>query len=815
MFTEIGLFSEFFSLLAAIYAIFALVIGERRKNEAMVQSGRNAALLNFGLLALSSGMLMLDIILQRYEVEYVWSVTSPDMPLFFRLTALWGSQSGSLLFWSVLMSGFSAGAVLLNWKTHRRLMPYATAYMMAVVTFFVGISVFLENPFSRWWYTPTGEDDMVSAVLRPENTYPANDVSLSEFMTAFSAQQQSLMTIPVSIVADETTFPAAGVFIYAQDLNPELLVSSSMLMTMQSLPETVAVGDLDPQTLIPLSALTTDGTVFASDLPSNARLSPMLLDPDTRLDLVTSSAQGLNPLLRHFGMAIHPPMLYVGFVGFIVPFAFAMSALASGDLSTNWIKASRRWTLIAWLALSLGLILGGRWAYDVLGWGGYWGWDPVENAAFLPWLIGTAFIHSVMIQEKRGMLKTWNMFLAVGTFSAVIFGTFATRSGLIESVHSFARSGIGFPMFVFWLGVTFISVWLILWRRRRGELRDEHQFTNLLSREALFVLNNFIFVALFIAIFWGSFGAPIVSEIFMDTNITLGKEYFLPVVTPLFVVLYILMGIAPLSAWGATSLKRLGFSILIPLVLTGVTMVLFIPLSTYNDGVINILALVGYGIVLFAGWVAIYETYRGVMARIRAHGESMPIAFITLMRRNPRRYGGYLIHLGITVIGIGVIGSTIFQDETTRTVGVGESFTIQNYEVRYDGLLEGQITQDGRIMDIAQLTVFRDGQEVAHLRPRRDFFPNVSEGMNSMTIAGAHSTVENDFYVLLVSWETITENSATFKVYINPLVNLVWWGGLILIAGTVFSFFPKETLPERIRQRARQADSLVLKGVSA
>lgn len=818
MFTEIGLFSEFFSLLAAIYAIFALVIGERRKNEAMVQSGRNAALLNFGLLALSSGMLMLDIILQRYEVEYVWSVTSPDMPLFFRLTALWGSQAGSLLFWSVLMSGFSAGAVLLNWKTHRRLMPYATAYMMAVVAFFVGISTFLENPFSRWWYVPNSNEELVSAVLRPEGGYIATNVTVSEFLAGFAPQSQNFVTVPSDFAPSDAIFPSDAVFLSAGDINPDIEVSSAAVMTDEALSDVVRVGDLDPSTLIPLTALSSDMTISAQELRQNlltATLVPALLDPNMRLDFVSHNAKGLSPLLRHFGMAIHPPMLYVGFVGFIVPFAFAMAALASGDLSTNWIKASRRWTLIAWLALSLGLILGGRWAYDVLGWGGYWGWDPVENAAFLPWLIGTAFIHSVMIQEKRGMLKTWNMFLAVGTFSAVIFGTFATRSGLIESVHSFARSGIGFPMFAFWLGVTFISVWLILWRRRRGELRDEHQFTNLLSREALFVLNNFIFVALFIAIFWGSFGAPIVSEIFMDTNITLGKEYFLPVVTPLFIALYILMGIAPLSAWGATSFKRLGISISIPLVLTGLTMVLFIPFSTYQSGVLNILAWLGYGIVLFAGWVAIYETYRGAMARISAHGESLPVAFITLMRRNPRRYGGYLIHLGITVIGIGIIGSTIFQDQTTQTVAVGESFTIQNYEVRYDGLLEGQITQDGRVMDIAQLTVFRDGQEVAHLRPRRDFFPNVTEDMNSTTIAGAHSTIENDFYVLLVSWETITENSATFKVFINPLVNLVWWGGIILIFGTVFSFFPKETLPVRIRQRAKQADSLILKGVSA
>ncbi|PJF31998.1 MAG: hypothetical protein CUN52_02160 [Phototrophicales bacterium] len=815
MITEIGLFALFFSFIAAIYAIIALVYGERRKNEAIVLSGRNAALLNFGLVSLSAGMLMLDIIFQNYQVQYVWSVTSPDMPMFFRLTALWGSQQGSLLFWTMLMSGFCAGAVLLNWKVHRRLMPYATAYMMAVVIFFAGITLFFENPFARWWYVPTADQPFTASVLRPDGAYPANDVSVAEFMSAFSAQQRAFVSISAQIIPNDVALPTQAVFLRASDLLPDVLVPSAMLMTSQALPEMVRAGDLPADTSIPFSAVSNASFVLRGDLPPTAQIAPAMLDPNMRLDLVSYNAKGLNPLLRHFGMAIHPPMLYLGFVGFIVLFAFAMSALASGDLSTNWIKASHRWTLFAWLCLSLGLILGGRWAYDVLGWGGYWGWDPVENAAFLPWLMGTAFIHSVMIQEKRGMLKTWNMVLAVGTFSAVIFGTFATRSGLVESVHSFARSEIGFPMFFFWLIVTIVSVWLILWRRSRGELRDEHPFTNLLSRESLFVLNNLIFMALFIAIFWGSFGAPIVSEIFLDTNITLGKDYFIPVVTPLFIALYLLMGIAPLSAWGATSLKRLGRSVIVPLALTIVSLGLFIGQATDKNGVLNILAWLGYGLVLFSGWVAIYETYRGAVARIKAHGESLPVALYTLLRRNPRRYGGYLIHLGITVIGIGVIGSTVFQQETQQTLAVGETLAIADYQIRYDGLEQGQISQDGRIMDIANLTLIRNGQEIAHLRPRRDFFPNAGEGMNSMTISGAHSTIENDFYVLLVSWEPVSASSATFKVYINPLVNLVWWGGIVLIFGTMFSFFPKETLPERIRQRVQKAETLGLKGVTA
>lgn len=686
MLSEIGLIATLLAFIAALYAVVVSVSGERFvRSEALVSSARNAVYVNFVLMTVATLALFIALMTEQYQNVYVWSVSSPDMPTFFRATALWGSQAGSLLFWSFTMSAFTAAATWLNWKSYRRLMPYAIAYMMATLAFFIGISLFVENPFERWWIQPDGQ--AVAAVFMP---------------------------------ADATA------------------------PSMRTLAE---------------------------------------------------SANGLNPLLRHFGMAIHPPMLYLGFVGFVIPFAFAMSALASGDLSTNWIKVSRRWTLIAWLFLSLGLILGGRWAYDVLGWGGYWGWDPVENAAFLPWLIGTAYLHSVMIQEKRGMLKTWNMFLVIGTFSAVIFATFATRSGLIDSVHSFARSDIGFPMFAFWFSLTLISVWLILWRRGRGELRDEHPFGGILSREALFVFNNFVFVALFVAIFWGSFGAPIVSELFMNTQITLGAEYFLSVTPPLFILLFILMGVAPVSAWGVASIRRMGTALLVPLALTALSLGLFVV-----SGVTAVGPLFGYGIVLFAGWVALFETYRGVRARQRTHTESVPRSLWSLVTRNPRRYGGYLIHLGIVVIGIGVIGSTLFQVETQRTLAVGESLTLNGYELRYDRLLANQIAEDGRVMDIAELTLLRDGNEIAHLRPRRDFFPQ-TEGMNSMTIAGAHSTIENDFYVLLVNWEQISSNSATFKVYINPLINLVWWGGLVLIFGTLLAGYPRENLPARVREK--------------
>ena len=684
MLAEIGLASLALALLLALYAAVACLLGMRARGGATLRSGRNAALLTFPATLLATAALVLALMTEQYQMSYVWSVTDPQTPAIYRFTALWGSQRGSLLFWSLLLSLFTFGAISLNWRSEGRLMPYAIATMMATLAFFLGLSLLLENPFQRWWILP-------------------------------------------------------------------------------DLPEARQVVET---ALIPPGAI--------APAPEN----------------LAASATGLNPLLRHFGMIIHPPMLYLGFVGFTIPFAFALAALASGDLSTGWIKATRRWTLIAWIFLSVGLILGGRWAYDVLGWGGYWGWDPVENAAFLPWLVGTAFIHSVMIQEKRGMLKTWNMTLVIATFSAVMFGSFATRSGVIESVHSFARSEIGFPMLAFWAFMTLIALILLLWRWQRGELRGERQFANILSRETMFVLNNVIFIALFVAIFWGSFALPIISELFLGVEVTIGAATFEFFVVPLFIAMYILMGIAPLSAWGATSARRLGKALSMPFSLTMLSITLLMIAGTSA-----LVSILGYGVVLFASYVALFEIYRGARARQRGLNENWLRAVTALFRRNQRRYGGYIVHLGVTVIGIGVIGSTVFQTEVQHTLARGETIVIEGYGLRYEDYIRAQAV-DGRMMNIAELTVLRNGAQVARIRPRVDDYPDMP-----MTIAGAHSTLENDFYVLLLGGN---RERATFRIYINPLVNLVWWGGILLIIGTVIAAYPKVIPARRARKRGAE-----------
>ena len=673
MLAEVGLGALLLAFGAALYALVAALAAGLRHREDWLRSARNACLLTFPLLLLSCAALLVALLNGHYQLSYVWSVTDPATPFFYRFTALWGSQQGSLLFWSLLLSLYCFGAVLLNWRAQRRLMPGVIAVTMATLAFFLALSLLLENPFERFW-------------------------------------------------------------------------------------------------------LGADGSVLQNAfIPAGARM------PDAQR--LAETASGLNPLLRHFGMIIHPPILYLGFTGFVIPFAFALAALASGELSSAWIRATRRWTLLAWMFLGMGLLLGGRWAYDVLGWGGYWGWDPVENAALLPWLTGTAFLHSVLIQEKRGMLRLWNMLLVIFAFSAVMFGTFATRSGLIESVHSFARSEIGFPLFAFWSGMTLVALGLTLWRQRQGLLRDERAFAGLLGRETLFVLNNVVFVALFVAIFWGSFGAPLLSEIVLDAPITLGADYFLQVTPPLFAILFLLMGIAPLAAWGSTSLRRMGKGLRAPLLLTLPLLLLFALAGMRTPG-----ALLAYGLVTLAGLVALSEIVRGAQARVRAWGETWPQAVQALFRRNRGRYGGYVVHLGITVIGIGVIGSTLFQAETQRTLARGESLMLQDYELRYDGFSEA-MAGDGRLLQVAAVTLSRGGQELAQLRPRIDVFPQ-----QPMTIAGIHSTLENDVYVLLAGHEGTGQARATFRLTINPLINLVWWGGLLLLLGTFIAAWPEQVI---------------------
>ncbi len=508
--------------------------------------------------------------------------------------------------------------------------------------------------------------------------------------------------------------------------------------------------------------------------------------------------RGLNPLLRHPMMIIHPPMLYLGFVSFVIPFAYAIAALITGRTDDRWIRITRRWTLIAWLFLSLGLILGGRWAYDVLGWGGYWAWDPVEISAFMPWLTGTAFLHSVMIQEKRGMLKQWNMVLIILTYALVIFGTFLTRSGVLSSVHAFAQSAIG-PLFFVFIALTFSSsLGLLLWRW--DSLKAKVQMSSLLSREALFVLNNFLFVGILVVCFWGVI-SPIVSDLFTGQKMPVGQPYYERATGPLFAGLLFLMGIAPLAAWRSSTFKTLGRAVWKPALFSLVGLI--VPLAL---GVRHWAALLGFWLVAFVASVTLYEFWRGALARHQRSGESLPVALWRLTGRNRRRYGGYTIHLGVIMMALGIIGIEIFQTETQGTLAVNQSLSISGYTVMFKSLAIFP-TQDNREIARSVIEVSRNGRSLGEYYPRVETYPQTGE---RMTIAGVRSTMEDDLYVILADWQPVSTQGATFKVYHNPLVNWLWLGGLVFILGTSIAAWP-EPDPEEARQHVQPKDYVGVK----
>lgn len=666
MVINFGYGALFIAFLVSIYGVIAAVYGSRNHALKWVESARLAMLLTFPLLTVSALSLIYLLVTGHYEVEFVSSVTSRSMPLYLRVTALWGAQAGSLVFWSWLLAAFASAVTLRNWERDSEFLPWVIVVALATLAFFLMLVLFFENPFNRLWSLPSGE--VVSAM--------------------FSPKRGALFT------------PADG--------------------------------------------------------------------------------QGLNPLLRHPGMIIHPPMLYLGFVGFVIPYAFAIAALVTGRTDDRWIRLTRGWSLVSWLFLSLGLLLGGRWAYDVLGWGGYWGWDPVEIAAFMPWLTGTAFLHSVMIQEKRGMLKHWNMVLIILTYCLVIFGTFLTRSGVLSSVHAFAQSAIG-PMFFGFIGITFIaSVSLLL--KRWEELKSQVHMTSLLSREALFLLNNLLFLGILVVCFWGVI-FPLISEIFTGQKVTVGPPFYERATAPLFGGLLLLMGIAPLAAWRHATVKTIGRAVWKPALFS--LLGLIWPLLV---GVRQPAALLGFWLAALVSSVTLFEFWRGAVARSRRGGESLPIALWRLAGRNRRRYGGYIIHLGVVLMSLGIIGIEVFQTETQGTLPQGGSLTLGEYTVVYDSLAVFN-TNDGRNVARAVMQVYKEGNYLGELYPRRDFY---FESQQPMTIPGVRSTWEDDLYVILVDWQPVSIQSATFKVYHNPLVNWLWSGGLVFILGTLIAAWPEK-----------------------
>jgi cytochrome c-type biogenesis protein CcmF len=495
-----------------------------------------------------------------------------------------------------------------------------------------------------------------------------------------------------------------------------------------------------------------------------------------RITPIPSDGRGLNPLLEDTGMITHPVCLYLGFTGFTVPFAFAVAALATGRVSDTWITLTRRWTLVAWYFLSLGLLIGGWWSYHVLGWGGYWAWDPVENAAFMPWLTGTAFLHSVMIQERRRMLKLWNISLVVLTFSLTLFGTFLTRSGVIASVHAFTQGSIGAFFLAFLALVVLASLALIAWRW--DALRAQGELDSVVSRESAFLLNNVFLLASAFTVFFGTV-FPLLAEAVRGEKVSVGAPFFNLVNLPLFLALIFLMGIGPLIAWRRASLENLKRNFLAPVVI-GIAAAALFRLA----GTASALTLLTFGLTVFTAATLTVDFTRATRARLRM-GERLGSAMGGLLIRHNRRYGGFIVHVGILIVALGVMGSHAWSVQTETTLKRGEATELAGYKVRFDGLAAREESNHFRV--VGTFTVSNHRPNLAVLHPSKKFYPQ-----EQTPIAGVDYRLGLMEDVYLVLGDFARDGShATIKLQINRLVSWIWVGGVIITLGTVLAILPE------------------------
>jgi cytochrome c-type biogenesis protein CcmF len=649
---EVANVSLVLAFIFSIYGIILSLYGAGEKKPHLMVSAERSLYAVFGYVVLASVCLVIFLAASDFRLEYVASYTSSTLPLFYKISAFWAGQKGSLLFWSLLLMAFSSLAIYQNRKRNHDLLPHLIVILLSINLFFLLLLLFVSSPFE---------------------------------------------TLPVP--------PQEG--------------------------------------------------------------------------------RGLNPLLQNPGMVFHPPSLYVGFVGFAIPFAFAMAAIINRRRDNDWIRSTRRWTLFAWVFLTLGNLLGAQWAYVELGWGGYWAWDPVENAAIMPWFTGTAFLHSVMIQEKKNMLKVWNIILIIATFLLTIFGTFLTRSGVISSVHAFTQSGIG-PFFVVFMIIIGVFSFGLLFKRL-DLLRTRNQFDSFLSRESTFLFNNLILLGGAFAVLWGTV-FPMISEAVRGTPITVGPPFFNKIMIPIGIVLLLLIGVGPLIAWRRASLGNLRKNFLIPLILTLGSGVIFY----YYFSVHGYYPLLSFMIVVFVIITIIVEFYRGTGARRKATGENLFQAFVSLIWKGKRRYGGYIVHLGVVFIFVGVTGSA-FNIDAEMAMRPGDVMEMENYTFRYDGL-KNQADQH-KTSVTATLQLYNHDELVKILKPQKNFYRQPEQPTTEVAI---YSTLEEDVYVIFAGFE---EDNATFKFLINPLVLWLWIGGWIMVVGTVIAIWPdrKEKRREEVR----------------
>ena len=683
------------------YGAIASVVGARRGRAELTASGRRAVYALALVLTIAFAILEAAFLRSDFSFRVVGTHSSTTTPAFYRATAVWSSQEGSLLLWVWLLSMWSSIVLARVGGRLRDITPYATAVLLGVAGFFAGLTAFLANPFR--------------------------------------------LASPV---------PPEGV--------------------------------------------------------------------------------GLEPLLRHPSMMVHPPMLYSGYTLCIVPFAFAIGALIARRLEAEWLGAVRRFALAAWFFLGIGILLGARWSWSELGWGGYWAWDPVENAALMPWLTGTAFLHSLMVQQRRGMLKAWNASLVLATGFLAILGTFLVRSGVLESIHAFGASTLGIPFLCFVALLAAGSIGLVV--SRRDGLRSEHRLDSLVSREAVFVLNNLVLVALCFVIFWGTF-FPLISEAVTGTRASVGPPWFDHYTVPLALVLVLLSGVGPLVAWRRVTPAGARRAFAVPIAVG----VLAAAVAAALPGVAaRPTALATFALAAFVAGAIGQELVRGASARRAVTREAPPVALVAVVKRNRRRYGGYLVHVGMAVLLVGVAGSTAFRHMRDARLVPGHSVRVDGYDVRYVRAT-GQLSSE-KISLGSVLQVRRDGRLVATLRPSRGYYPDSDPTAGaigrffdgeSTSEVGLRAGVRRDVWTAiqpdlgplhkliadadkrfataspnvqalvvagLVAHYEASPPPATFRFIVSPLVEWIWFGGLIVLAGGLLALWPAALLAGLRRQ---------------
>jgi cytochrome c-type biogenesis protein CcmF len=501
--------------------------------------------------------------------------------------------------------------------------------------------------------------------------------------------------------------------------------------------------------------------------------------------VLPDDGNGLNPLLQYPEMVIHPPMLYLGYVGFSVPFCFALGALMMRYPGEKWIKVTRVWTMVTWLFLTAGIFLGMHWAYAVLGWGGYWGWDPVENASFMPWLTGTAFLHSVMMQEKKGMMKSWNVWLIFSTFLLTLLGTLLTRAGLVSSVHAFAQSSIG-TWFVVFMGIV-LAVCIFTYVLQRGHLKSEHHLESLVSRESSFLFNNLVLLTACFVILWGTL-FPILSEYVVGNKVTVGAPFYNRVAIPIGLFLLFLTGVGPLLPWRSTSLKSIRRNFVLPVIVLWATVIVCfaVGVNPWKDGAFSngsFYAIVSFAVSASVLTAIFSEFLRGAGVISRQTGRNLLAGTWLLTRRNTRRYGGYIIHIGVVIVVIGLAGAA-FNTSEEKELGLHDKLLIGPYTLECVGFT--QDANDNYNSEYAMLNVYRDGKMQFQMTPEKRVY---LASQQPQTMVAIHSVPEWDLYVVYEGTNPDT-SQPIIKAFLNPLVGWIWAGLVILVFGTFVALVP-------------------------